>query len=218
MCTVTAVLNNKNFTLTSNRDISLARAHSLPPRIISCNDIEILSPIDPEGGGTWIGVSDKYVACLLNNSGIEDISFESRGVLVNKILSEMISLQELPYKSKLYNPYLLLLFNRKKQIFLELTWDGTDYTEKAVTNKYNIWLSTTIYSKEEILEKRKSFSRFYSKGKKEEDILAFHEREENLKDSDVKTTSITQVHNSVGVVLTYKDLIDKESYRLKFSK
>ena len=67
MCTVTAFLDNQKFILTSNRDIPQDRAHSTPPQKTKYNGHSIVSPIDPEGKGTWIGISKYFIASLLNN-------------------------------------------------------------------------------------------------------------------------------------------------------
>jgi len=218
MCTVTAIFHKKEFILTSNRDIQIDRTHSLPPRLISYNDIDIISPIDPTGGGTWIGTSSKYIACLLNNFGKEKKDMESRGLLVNKILSEKISLNKLSRETKKYNPYVLLVFNRIERNFWEVNWDGYNYKKKSLNLNNKIWLSRTIYSDDDILRKRELFSKFHSNFKRKEDILDFHIRKNNLKQASIKTTSITQIHEASDVQLNHRDLILNRDYRLKFSK
>ena len=72
MCKVTAFLDSDDFILTSNRDISADREHSLPPNEFLYNNEKIIYPEDPMGKGSWIGASRIYIASLLNNKGVED--------------------------------------------------------------------------------------------------------------------------------------------------
>tara|TARA_B100000287_G_scaffold423465_1_gene466764 strand:- start:209 stop:865 length:657 start_codon:yes stop_codon:yes gene_type:complete len=218
MCTVTAIFNKKEFILTSNRDIQVDRKHSLPPKTICYNGIDIISPIDPEGNGTWIGASSKYIACLLNNLGEEKRDITSRGLLVNKVLSEEISLNSLSNETKKYNPYVLLIFDRSQRDFWEMTWDGYKYQERSLKLENKIWLSSTIYSKNEVLRKRELFLSVHPSFKSKEDVLDFHIKKNNLKKTNIKTTSVTQIYEGSNIELNYRDLILKKNYKLKFSK
>jgi hypothetical protein len=100
MCTLTLVsLGRENaagaarrrFRLAFNRDEQRTRPPGLPPTTRRCGERLAAMPIDPVGGGTWIGVNDAgLVACLLNrNVGqfAPPASPRSRGLIVPKLLA-----------------------------------------------------------------------------------------------------------------------------------
>ncbi|HYE72781.1 MAG TPA: NRDE family protein [Blastocatellia bacterium] len=67
MCTVSWMYNQEGYELFCNRDERHTRAAALPPRLHQFQDVSFISPIDPEGGGSWIGVNQFGVTlCLLN--------------------------------------------------------------------------------------------------------------------------------------------------------
>lgn len=217
MCTVTAFLDNQKFILTSNRDISLDRTHSIPPKQIEHNDHPIIYPIDPDGKGTWIGASKYFIASLLNNEGRERSGLDSRGILIRNILSMEFKLKNLKNESKLFNPYILILFNTRTRELIKYSWDGIDFKIERVTSSYSIWTSNTIYSKEAALRKRKIFLDCTKRESSAEDILKFHLKSENILNSDIKTTSVTQICYQKNSDMKYRDLINNQDYFLKLS-
>lgn len=79
MCTVTWSAAADGYDLFMNRDELHTRGHALPARRASTNGVNYLSPVDSDGGGSWIAVNEFGVtACLLNNyppdSGGDDAS------------------------------------------------------------------------------------------------------------------------------------------------
>ncbi|MCE7974088.1 MAG: hypothetical protein DYG92_07145 [Leptolyngbya sp. PLA1] len=55
------------FRIAMNRDEEHARPAAIPPRWRAVGDSRAIWPIDPKGGGTWIGArEDGLVLCLLN--------------------------------------------------------------------------------------------------------------------------------------------------------
>src|SRR5262245_17944027 len=69
MCTVSVVPHRDGLRVMANRDERLDRAAALPPAIHTCGSRAATMPIDPEGGGSWIGVNDAgLVAAMLNRS------------------------------------------------------------------------------------------------------------------------------------------------------
>lgn len=55
------------FRIAMNRDEEHARPAAIPPRWRAVGDCRAIWPIDPKGGGTWIGArEDGLVLCLLN--------------------------------------------------------------------------------------------------------------------------------------------------------
>src|SRR4051812_5816730 len=70
MCTVTYLPKSKDsFILTSSRDEKPLRKIARPPSIHKRGKQLILFPKDPQGGGTWIAVSESgQTICLLNGA------------------------------------------------------------------------------------------------------------------------------------------------------
>jgi hypothetical protein len=69
MCTVSIVPYDAGFRVMSNRDECRDRAIALEPRMESLACRSAIMPIDPVGGGSWIGVNDRgLLAALLNRS------------------------------------------------------------------------------------------------------------------------------------------------------
>jgi hypothetical protein len=91
MCTVTIVPIDDGFRMMCNRDERRTRPAALPPALHHVGARLAAFPVDPQGGGTWVGVNDAGVAvALLNRNGSQEIplpdSAQSRGLLVRRLL------------------------------------------------------------------------------------------------------------------------------------
>lgn len=90
MCTVTVVPLADGLRLMCNRDERHERAAALPPAMDRYGDRTGLAPIDPDGGGSWIGVNDAGLALvLLNRQKTCPTSrrrTSSRGLIVTRLL------------------------------------------------------------------------------------------------------------------------------------
>jgi hypothetical protein len=97
MCTVSIVSHATGVRLVCNRDEKRTRARALSPRVQEVGGRRVLFPIDPDGGGTWVGVnSSGLVAAVLNRTApVESSSFaprtahqmKSRGAIVPHVLA-----------------------------------------------------------------------------------------------------------------------------------
>ncbi|MEM1221136.1 MAG: NRDE family protein [Verrucomicrobiota bacterium] len=68
MCTLSWWIGQENRGVFFNRDEKITRSRGLPPRLIESEFCDILMPVDPDAGGTWIGVNQMgVVIALLNN-------------------------------------------------------------------------------------------------------------------------------------------------------
>lgn len=91
MCTVTVVPHETGIRVMCNRDERRSRPAALPPQVHDLGGRLAAFPIDPPGGGSWVGVNDAgIVVTLLNVSGAS-YSFReeprrSRGLIVREIL------------------------------------------------------------------------------------------------------------------------------------
>ena len=86
MCTLliaTGVFDGPGLYVISNRDEALDRP-ARPPAVHRCGSMEILAPVDVQGGGTWIGLNGAGVFVgITNRFGLStEAHHESRGRLV----------------------------------------------------------------------------------------------------------------------------------------
>jgi hypothetical protein len=93
MCTVSIIATGAGFRLVTNRDVPRTRAPSLPCAWRTLQNARAVWPTDPDGGGTWVGASDRgLVLCLLNSnpdppsdlSDVEDL--RSRGLIIPELI------------------------------------------------------------------------------------------------------------------------------------
>jgi len=96
MCTVTVIRSeldhmNAGVWLVSSRDELHERMPSHPPRVHHLDKRQAIFPVDPEGGGTWVGVNDLGTAVSLLNHYPEYVPEptmkQSRGDLVVRLLA-----------------------------------------------------------------------------------------------------------------------------------
>jgi len=91
MCTVSVVPYSGGFRVMSNRDERRDRAVAVHPRIDALESRAAAMPIDPVGGGSWIGVNNAgVVAALLNRHDLRPMPIRtcaSRGLIVRLALA-----------------------------------------------------------------------------------------------------------------------------------
>ncbi|MCZ2721180.1 NRDE family protein [Marinomonas sp. 15G1-11] len=134
MCTVSWLYNEDGYQVFFNRDEQRSREKAQPPQIFSStkiNNATYIMPVDPQGLGSWMGVTHSGITvCLLNfyQGKPPTGPLISRGILVKQLLelnsfekiraalSEMVLLT--------YAPFSLLVFCPDKSKPYSLCWDG----------------------------------------------------------------------------------------------
>jgi hypothetical protein len=92
MCTVTIVPYSDGFRLVSNRDERLDRPAAAAPTVHQLPCTTAIYPVDPVGGGTWIGVNEAGLAAALLNRTIDSAAARdcmpprSRGLIIPHLL------------------------------------------------------------------------------------------------------------------------------------
>ncbi len=90
MCTLTWRTDGPGLELRFNRDELHARSPAEPPRVVVGPARRWVAPLDPDGGGTWLGANDAgLVVALLNGyrrGDVEARPWRSRGSLVVDLL------------------------------------------------------------------------------------------------------------------------------------
>ena len=92
MCTVSIVPLDNGFRLVCNRDESVSRGLAVEPQRHDFGSTSAVFPIDPDGGGTWIGFNgDGLVMAILNRSAAQHTGprrpgLRSRGAIIPALL------------------------------------------------------------------------------------------------------------------------------------
>jgi len=88
MCTVSIVPHHMGVRVLCNRDELRTRPAARPPTLCRTGERIAAFPVDPAGGGTWIGVNDAgLVVALLNRNGATaGTRRTSRGLIVRALL------------------------------------------------------------------------------------------------------------------------------------
>jgi len=127
MCTVSWLYDAQGYEVFFSRDEKLTRPPALAPRILIRNSVRCVSPMDTEGGGTWIGVNELgATVCLLNAYTGAPAGAISRGLLVESLLhcsavETVAQLRRIDLTN--FAPFKLLALEQgaSARIF---TWDG----------------------------------------------------------------------------------------------
>lgn len=210
MCTVSFIPTSSGFILTSNRDEKSTRAKAIFPSTYASNSGEITFPKDGLAGGTWIALAPNKMICLLNGA-FEKHSpnppyRHSRGkVVLDAFDAPRFSDFIENYNFENIEPHTLVLIEFDKEVSLCVTrWDGNDlHLQKLDEKSPHIWSSSTLYSKETILEREQLFQYWLQNNTQNpENILEFHNTTEledsknNLRmkrEGNMQTISISQV-------------------------
>jgi hypothetical protein len=132
MCTVSWLHRPDGYDVLCNRDERTSRRRAWMPRVWKTRGVRYLAPVDPAGGGTWIGVNEHgLTACVLNAHPrrfvIPRHPPTSRGILVLDLLGRR-SLFEAATDSVTrdltrFAPFTLLLLQPDARAFV-VAWDG----------------------------------------------------------------------------------------------
>ena len=151
MCTVVFIPYESKFYLASLRDEDPKRAIAHKPVISLSDHQKYIAPFDPQGGGTWVGISEfGFVIVLLNGGFINHTKkgpyAKSRGQIVKELLSlENPIVGWLTNKLNNIEPFTLIVWSGSE--LWHLVWDGDNkYQDKIDPTKAHIWSSATLYN------------------------------------------------------------------------
>jgi hypothetical protein len=133
VCTLTWLRRNAGYELYFNRDEKRTRARALSPRIHERGGRRWIAPIDPEGGGTWIGVNEFGLGVALLNGfrpGDEaERRWTSRGLLVDGLLDALspreVSVRLRKHDLTRFRSFTLVALEPAAPALLA-TWDGAE--------------------------------------------------------------------------------------------
>lgn len=136
--------------IASLRDESPLRQASVPPAVFEGADTRYIIPLDPMGGGSWIGINDRNTAIILLNGAFEKHLpsppyVMSRGQVVKKLLDSTFPVVEwllMPMAG--IEPYTLIVFT--DGLLFRLTWDGAEkHRQPLDADICHIFSSATLY-------------------------------------------------------------------------
>jgi hypothetical protein len=189
MCTVTYIPGfNKGFLLAHNRDERIDRPMATPPLSRMIKGSNVIYPVDPEGKGTWIGISsDGKVASLLNGGTKKHERTppykHSRGLVIPAYFSfPNVTEFSGQYDFSGLEPFTLIAIESEK-IFV-LVWENETLSLKEKNSKLpHIFFSRSLYPGSS-LESRSS------------DFLSWYMDNRNAGENDALNYNLTQKFES----------------------
>jgi uncharacterized protein with NRDE domain len=150
MCTVIFIPGKNQNYFASLRDESPKRQRSALPALVHLKGRVYMAPIDPVGGGTWIGANDIGTVIILLNGGFEnhfrkEKYARSRGLILVDLLAaehplidwDALNLNEI-------EPFTLIVWTGEE--LFRLVWDGIEkHLFKLSSKRAHIWSSATLY-------------------------------------------------------------------------
>ena len=224
MCTVVYIPQKNTLFFASLRDENPNRPMALAPHIQTRNAATILSPIDAQSGGTWIGVTESQHVIILLNGGFMNHEKKtnyrkSRGLIVLELLQTENPIKEWDHINLLeIEPFTLVVWGDNK--LFQLIWDGEKkYISELDNSVAYVWSSATLYDRnikelrasmfQEWIKKNHAISSaailefFYSYSDKENGfIMSRHQH--------LKTLSYTciEIKKPYSAVMKYHDLLN----------
>jgi hypothetical protein len=133
MCTVSWSFKNQGYRLYFNRDEQRSRTRAERPRLVEWKGTELIAPIDPQGGGSWIALNrNGIIAFVLNNyaatrNGDGAERFRSRGEIPLTVASQSDFLSCVrsieTFGNDSYRPFLVGVLSAQGGVTLT-SWNG----------------------------------------------------------------------------------------------
>jgi len=234
MCTLTYLPTPEGFLFTSNRDESTARQSAVFPSLAQSNAGQLLMPLDPQGGGTWILAAENGdAACLLNGAFVKhkrELPYrKSRG----RVIVESFNYSTVEDFLQYYNfdkiePFTLIRVSRNpgRSTVHEIRWDSKklSHTQMDASQPY-IWSSVTLYDEQMRTKRREWFAKWLKEEPAftAENIENFHlhggEGDPTVdfkmtRSGGLQTISLTSMEVSYNTALvSYYDLLTQQKER-----
>jgi hypothetical protein len=214
MCSVSWLLEENGYQVFFNRDEQKTRALAMPPRQYQVNGVDMIMPLDPTGGGSWISINEFGLSlCLLNNyQGIvPDGPLISRGLLLKNMSSSrnIAQLTEAFHRLELssFAPFTLLAFapnlTQHNGVVVAYKWDGVQ--QSIVETDSPLFSSGVDLARVQAYRQAK-YDQLISTGKNQQNLLIFHSHHHSeqphlgtcMHRSDAHTVSFTHLRNRHG--------------------
>jgi uncharacterized protein with NRDE domain len=236
LCTVTYLpLSQSSFILTHNRDEHHLRCIAKLPKKFMKHGIEIICPIDEQGGGTWFATSKLFTLCLLNGAYDKHVPKppykQSRGLIILDFFKlNSVELFKRDYDFSGIEPFTLIIIDHQNQQVNQIVSDAEHVFHVVKnSNEKHIWSSSTLYTNE---EKERRINWFTDWQKKhieyaQNDIVEFHEFRSNdntqegfiiNRNGTLLTVSLTSVqkNSNNSIQFIYKDFVQHQTVQLEY--
>jgi uncharacterized protein with NRDE domain len=167
MCTVVFIPNHGKYWIASIRDEHPKRVKANLPAIQLTQKMKFMAPIDPQGGGTWVGLNEGGSAIVLLNGGFKNhlkkaAYAKSRGLIVSDLLSVNDPIEYwLHLGLNEIEPFTLIVWHQQQ--LMNLVWDGNNKHQiKMDAIKAHIWSSSTLYNDAEKKKRSSTFEKWIS--------------------------------------------------------
>ncbi len=222
MCTVVFIPFQGHYFMASLRDEHPKRIKANLPVLAISKQQKYMAPIDPTGGGSWLGINEYGSVVILLNGGFENHTkkssyAKSRGKIVTELLSvkhiitywETIDLINM-------EPFTLIVWSNK--MLWQLVWDGNKkYQINVDSYTSHIWSSSTLYTEIEKNERHVIFNKWINQSSviDKSSLLNFFTNERNSTESifirnskEIKTHSYSfiEIEAEENICIYYHDL------------
>jgi len=168
MCTVSILpFENGEYSLLMNRDESPSRPTALDlKRGHSDGGLEFAYPLDPRGGGSWIGANGRGLALALMNQHPEGYAappgLRSRGELIPALLSSLDAHEAASRMERLdpspFAPFFLIALDARGP-YHALRWDGREREMLRYGREPRLFASSSAQAEEVLLGRQEQFER-----------------------------------------------------------
>ena len=207
MSTVTYIPGfSKGFLLAHNRDERIDRPMATPPLSRMINGNTVMYPVDPEGKGTWIGISsDGKVASLLNGGTIKHERTppykHSRGLVIPAYFSypDVVEFSG-KYDFSGLEPFTLIAIESEK-IFI-LIWENETLTLREKNSRLpHIFFSRSLYPVSSLESRSSNFLSWYMNHRSagENDMLNYNLTQKFESDQIAKFDTGSHILKTVSV-------------------
>lgn len=239
MCTLTYRLTLQGYQLFFNRDEQITRPQAIQPVVNTL--LHSAYPIDPTGGGTWIGVHQSGVSLALLNYYQAQIdprlkSFTSRGVIIPHLLAHIDDIHKQLHSMDLsvYQAFQLCVFGGSLSVQTDESaqiqssgqarqyiWDGQQLTFSVLSNKSSLPITSSGVDYETVYAYRKQqFNQLIDTEKATAaDFISYHQHQGQsgkcsvkMHREDARTVSFTQISVDQHVALGKKIDIEYRDY------
>jgi len=187
MCTLTYRLTDQGYQLFFNRDEQRTRPQAIPPTFNA--KLNAIYPIDPTGGGTWIGAHQTGTCLALLNYYQAQIdpslrNFTSRGEIIPTLLAHVDDIHKQLNKMDLtvFQAFQLCVFAHdlsaqigNEQRVTLYVWDGQTLTDSVVSATSALPITSSGVDYPTVLAARQQqFKSMISEQADCEDFIAYH--------------------------------------------
>lgn len=213
MCTLTWLRSEDELQIWFNRDEQTIRPDAIPPRIYNWNDVQVVAPIDPPSGGSWLASNQHGLSVTLLNWYLLPAKAGkiSRGQLV-KALATLSSCDSLPefirqHNFSVYAPFQCVVFDTRTQQLL--SWNGEQLT---VTDAPKIMTSSSVETDATIKRRIDKFSQFCHQTDTASNYFEFHQQH----DADFSEQSVC-VHRELSRTMSHTQIcVTQEQLTMRY--